>query len=532
MQQNQFLNILPQFNFKLDIRSKLWIFFISLGFLILHPPLTNFSKADIIPPTYLDGDLRIIPRTAEEAKRIRKVLKLGSNFSKPEKFEYMSAGAASTRRRATSHTFSDPSASISFAKELEFKIGNGFFKKLWVSSPSSTLASDGLGPLFNSRSCQSCHIKDGRGHPPANSADSRNSMILGLYQFTGQEETDKGTVFQTVADPNYGSQLQDLSVAGIHAEGKLQILYRDLKRNTEDKNPTSLRYPTYKAAGLNYGPLDSDTSISARVAPQMIGLGLLEAIPSNDIIALADPHDLNDDGISGIARMVYSDEHEQFLLGRFGYKADAPTIRQQSAKAMHTDMGLSNPLYPTQWGDCSDAQETCIYAPHGGDEMRDGFEVDEEGLKLLTFYSRNLGVPKRVNIDDPAILDGKSLFYGAGCASCHQPKFVTHRLVDQPEQSFQLIWPYSDMLLHDMGEDLADQGASNPLTREWRTAPLWGIGMTEQVSGHSYFLHDGRAQNLSEAILWHGGEAQTSRDKFAAMEKNEKRNLLSFLRSL
>ncbi len=209
-------------------------------------------------------------------------------------------------------------------------------------------------------------------------------------------------------------------------------------------------------------------------------------------------------------------------------------MREQSAGAFAGDMGLSSVLHPDPWGDCTEVQTDCRTAPHGQEPgVRDGLEVDGESLDLVAFYSRNLGVPARRNVDDPQVLRGKQVFYDSGCASCHRPKFVTHRLVDQPEQSFQLIWPYTDMLLHDMGEGLADNRPESRATgREWRTAPLWGIGLTETVSGHTQFLHDGRAANLLEAILWHGGEAQASRDAVIALPKPDRDALIAFLESL
>jgi CxxC motif-containing protein (DUF1111 family) len=220
------------------------------------------------------------------------------------------------------------------------------------------------------------------------------------------------------------------------------------------------------------------------------------------------------------------------MLGRFGLKAGAPTVRHQSAGAFAGDIGISNPLFPAAWGECTETQSVCRAAPHGDEDER-GFEIDAEGLDLVTFYSRNLAVPARRNVDDPFVLRGKEVFYTTGCTSCHQPSFVTHRLEDQPEQSFQLIWPYTDMLLHDMGPGLAD---NRPEARangsEWRTPPLWGIGLTQQVSGHTYFLHDGRARSLLEAVLWHGGEAQTQRDAVVSMPPGDRDALIAFLESL
>ena len=165
--------------------------------------------------------------------------------------------------------------------------------------------------------------------------------------------------------------------------------------------------------------------------------------------------------------------------------------------------------------------------------IRDGLEVDSESLDLVTFYARNLAVPERRNIDDPTVLQGKKVFYDLGCTGCHTAKYVTDRLQGQPEQSFQLIWPYSDLLLHDMGAGLADNRPEGRATgREWKTPPLWGIGLTSQVSGHTEFLHDGRARSLLEAILWHGGEAQAQRDAVAALPKPDRAALIAYVESL
>jgi CxxC motif-containing protein (DUF1111 family) len=220
------------------------------------------------------------------------------------------------------------------------------------------------------------------------------------------------------------------------------------------------------------------------------------------------------------------------MPGRFGWKAGEATIRDQSAAAFASDIGISSPLLPAGWGDCSVAQSTCRAAPHGDGDAR-GTEIDETGLDLVTFYSRNLGVPARRDLDVPEVLNGKRVFHEAGCPACHVPKYVTARLDNQPEQSFQLIWPYTDLLLHDMGEGLADHRPEGRATgREWRTPPLWGIGLTPQVNGHSQYLHDGRARSLLEAVLWHGGEAEAARDHVIGLAPSDRADLIRFLESL
>ncbi|PVA05339.1 di-heme oxidoredictase family protein [Thalassorhabdomicrobium marinisediminis] len=485
-----------------------------------------------------DPHLDVIPRTADEVARIAAVTTPTTDFTQAQPFEERSAGAATVRARADANAFSLPSGNITFEDELQFKLGNGLFRKLWVSSPSSTLASDGLGPLFNARSCQRCHIKDGRGHPPETAADNAVSMFLRVSVMDPDGVPDDANLAQiadyiaTLPDPTYGTQLQDVAVQGHPAEYTLGIDYEEQPVTLADGTEVSLRAPTYRADNLGYGPLAEGAMLSPRVAPQMIGLGLLEAIPAADILAGADPDDLDGDGISGRPNIVWSHEFDRPMLGRFGLKAGNPTIMEQSSSAFVGDIGISNPLFPAASGECTDLQADCQAAIHGDGDAR-GTEIDAEGMALVTFYSRNLGVPARRDVDNPEVLRGKEVFYTTGCTACHRPSFVTHRLENQPEQSFQLIWPYTDMLLHDMGPGLADNRPEARATgQEWRTPPLWGIGLTEQVSGHSYFLHDGRARSLLEAILWHGGEAQAQRDAVIDMPSEDRAALLRFLESL
>ncbi len=481
-----------------------------------------------------DPHLNVIPRTAAEAARIAAVTTPTTDFTAAQKFEEKSAGAATVRARTTADAFSQPSGNISFEDELDFKVGNGLFRKVWVSSPSSTLASDGLGPLFNARSCQRCHIKDGRGHPPERPDDSAISMFLRV-SIPGLPENAVQQIKGYIAsrpDPTYGTQLQDFAVQGHPAEYRLDITYTEEAVTLAGGETVSLRHPVYRAADLGYGPLHPDAMLSPRVAPQMIGLGLLEAVSAADILANADPDDADRDGISGRPNIVWSQVHDQPMLGRFGLKAGNPTVLEQSASAFVGDIGISNPIFTAASGECTDLQADCKAAIHGDGDDRE-FEIDAVGLDLVTFYSRNLGVPARRKVNDPTVLRGKQIFYETGCISCHTPSFVTQRLADQPEQSFQLIWPYTDMLLHDMGPGLADGRPEARATgREWRTPPLWGIGLTEQVSGHSYFLHDGRARSLLEAVLWHGGEAQGHRDAVVEMPKEDRDALIAYLESL
>ena len=482
-----------------------------------------------------DLHLNVIPRTPEEAERIARVTRPATEFTAPEPFEANSAGAATVRPGSTANAFSLPSGNISFERELDFKVGNGLFKKLWVSSPASTQASDGLGPLYNARSCQRCHLKDGRGHPPEGPEDSATSMLVRLSVPAGPDTKapDIEGYLATLPEPTYGGQMQDLGIAGLPAEGKIAISYDEFPVELSDGETVWLRKPTLSVAELGYGPMHPEVMLSGRVAPQMIGLGLLDAVPAADILALADPDDADGDGISGTPNIVWSVVHDLPMLGRFGLKAGQPSILEQSAAAFHGDIGISSPLHPSGYGDCTEAQTGCREAPDGNTARHQDAEIGTEGLDLVAFYSRNLGVPGRRDVGAPEVLRGKQVFYETGCTGCHNPKFVTHRLEDRPEQSFQLIWPYTDMLLHDMGEGLADnRPEARANGREWRTAPLWGIGLTEQVSGHTYFLHDGRARSLLEAILWHGGEAEAQKEAVIAMPAADRAALIRFLESL
>ncbi|KQT45295.1 thiol oxidoreductase [Aureimonas sp. Leaf454] len=470
-----------------------------------------------------------------DLKRVRAVTKPASDFSKPEAFEAMQGGAGTSTKLVNRDAFSQISANQDFAGEDTFKLGNALFRKFWVSSPASTEASDGLGPLFNARSCQSCHLKDGRGHPPAQ-GEPGVSMFLRLSVPASTDEEREALAKRTllrIPEPTYGGQLQNFGVPGVEPEGQMTIRYDETSVTLGDGTRVALRHPTYGVADLKYGPMAPDVRLSPRVAPPMIGLGLVEAIAPEDILSRVDAGDADGDGISGRASRVRDPGTGETVLGRFGWKASAPSIKVQSAEAFSGDIGISTPLVTDGFGECSLAQRVCRDAPNGVQPGLGEVEAPDPVLDLVTFYSQNLAVPARRNVGETKVLTGKKLFYGAGCAGCHTPKFVTSREALDKAQRFQLIWPYSDFLLHDMGEGLADGstiGDAGP--REWRTPPLWGIGLTKVVNGHTLFLHDGRARDLTEAILWHGGEGEASRNAYAAMDKADRDALHAFLESL
>lgn len=460
-------------------------------------------------------------------------------------------GGATTHHKAlNADAFSHPSANMAFAREMDFKVGNGFFRRLWVTAPASTRSADGLGPLFNARACQNCHVKDGRGRPPE-PGEEAVSMFLRL-SVPPSTEAERALLAAgrapVIPEPAYGGQLQNFAIAGHAGEGRMDISYTTFSVRLAGGEVTELRRPRYAVADPAYGPLRADAMLSPRVTPAMIGLGLLEAIPEADLLAKADPDDKDGDGISGRARMSWGIAEQRKMIGRFGWKAGNPTVQQQSADAFNGDIGLSNPLFPSPSGDCTPAQTACAAAPNGnggaagegtaseataGAEKGGGFEVSQKVLDLVGFYARNLAVPPRRDPADPQVLRGKAAFHAAGCAGCHTPRQVTATLAERPEQSGQVIWPYTDLLLHDMGDGLADNRPEGEASgSEWKTPPLWGIGLLPVVNRHQFLLHDGRARTVLEAILWHDGEARAARDKVAAMTKAERAALIRFVNSL
>jgi CxxC motif-containing protein (DUF1111 family) len=470
-----------------------------------------------------------------QLKRVAAVTMPTTDFSKAEPYEAMESGAATSIAPVTADAFSQPSANLDKDKGLDFHLGNALFRQLWVSSPSSTQATDGLGPLFNARSCQSCHVKDGRGHPPGADGNAL-SMFLRLARPARTPDEQKMLAEHRAVnfpDSTYGAQLQDLAVPGLAGEGRAAVTYTEQSVTLVGGQTVSLRKPTYSAEDLAYGPLDPDTTLSPRVAPAMLGLGLIEAIPDADILAHADPDDRDGDGISGKAAFVRDNRTGKVALGRFGWKAQNATVRDQTSAALVTDIGISNPDRPNAHGDCTAKEPQCLAMATGVQKRLGNTEAPDPILDLMTYYSENLAVPARRKASFPETLHGKQMFYQSGCIACHTPKFVTRSDAKADTQSFQLIWPYSDFLLHDMGDGLADgQQVGVATGQEWRTPPLWGIGLTQTVSGHTFFLHDGRARNLTEAILWHGGEAEKARNAFAALPKDDRAALITFLESL
>ena len=440
------------------------------------------------------------------------------------------AGGDTTVNRGDRGAYQMPSANLTPARRLDFNVGNSFFRSPWVIAPSTTTARDGLGPLFNTNACQNCHVRDGRGHPPEPGDSNAVSMLVRLSIPDQPEYAKVIERMGIVPEPVYGGQLQDMAVPGVAPEGKVRVEYEPRSVTFKDGTQVELRQPKLAITQLGYGPMHPDTRFSARIAPPMIGLGLLEAIPEEAILANADPDDRNGDGIRGRPNRVWDDARGETVLGRFGWKAGQPNLNQQNVHALSGDMGLTTTLRP--FDDCTAAQTACKEAPNGNGANGEQ-EVSDNILRLILYYTRNLAVPARKDVDSPQVLAGKNLFFQAGCQGCHSPQFTTSANAAEPELANQVIRPYSDLLLHDMGPGLADQRSEFAAGgQDWRTAPLWGIGLNKTVSGHTQFLHDGRARDLLEAVLWHGGEAEAARQHVLTFDAGQRSALLAFLNSL
>lgn len=431
-----------------------------------------------------------------------------------EEGEEYSAGIRSVNDQSPL-AFSFQLSGLDAQQKLDFFVGNSFFNQNWVEAPSSTTARDGLGPMFNARSCASCHFRDGRGQPLAN-----NGLLFRL--------SVPGTAIngEPPGDISYGGQLSDNAIQGVPREGGFSILYTEQSFTFRDGETYSLRKPAYSFTNLNYGPMNSSILFSPRVGQQMIGLGLVEAINANDILARADAGDANGDGISGRANYVYDAVSKSQQLGRFGWKANVAGLPHQTAAAFLGDMGITTWLFQEQ--NCSSVQNDCQNAINGGTP-----ELDSTDLDKVVLYVRTLGVPVRRNVKDGAVLRGKMIFSTLGCVNCHSPSYTTGNSSPVAALNGVSIRPYSDFLLHDMGEELSDNRPDFMASgREWRTQPLWGLGLIRTVNGHSFLLHDGRARNITEAIMWHGGEAESARNKFSSLTVTQRAALLSFLESL
>lgn len=451
---------------------------------------------------------------------------------------------------SSAESYSKPSSNLTASRKGHFFIGNAFFRQPWVIAPASTDSRDGLGALFNVAACQSCHVKDGRGHAPMTSDDDADSLLIRLAMPATTDEQRQqlqNSLIEKVVHPMYGGQLQDRGIQGVPAEARIAVQWTDKPVTFADGHIETLRAPTFNLTKPGYGAFDDDLMVSPRVALPMIGLGLLEQIPDEAIKKQAvDNKNRTNGDISGKFNWVMDPQTGKAALGRFGWKAGQTKLITQNQSAFNEDMGLTSNIRPHE--SCMPTQTACMNATTGADEQGNGkspVEVNDEVAKFVEFYTRNLAVPHRRNADDKLVLAGKKRFYDMGCQSCHTPRYQLPKTDDDHlEQHGQVIYPYTDLLLHDMGDDLADRTIAGKLpakdiqveflanSYEWRTPALWGIGLAQTVDPQATFLHDGRARTLMEAVLWHGVEAQKQQQKVLKLDKQGRTELNAFLQSL
>lgn len=426
--------------------------------------------------------------------------------------EWYSGGKQTTFASGTS-AFGQAFNGLPELKEALHEFGDAAFEATFNSDNSQL--NHGLGPIFNNQSCGFCHVGDGRGKAPM-AGEALSSMLLRISIPGNGPHGDPNPV------PGFGSQLQQRGIFGVLAEAGVNVSYTENTYQFPDGESYSLRKPTYTLVNP-YIPLPAGVMISPRMATPVFGLGLLEAIDESSILNKADEFDSDGDGISGKPNYVYDVMSGTIKLGRFGWKAAQPSIIQQSASAYVEDIGVTNMIYPSE-----SSLGQLQY-----DNKNDDHELGDSTLYAVAYYIKTLAVPGRRNANDATVKNGKQLFISIGCSKCHVPSYTTKADMAFPEVSNQLIYPYTDLLLHDMGSDLADNRPDFKATgNEWRTAPLWGIGLTTTVNGHNNFLHDGRARSLTEAIMWHGGEAAGAKQRFENLGKSGRDALLKFLGSL
>ncbi len=428
-------------------------------------------------------------------------------------------GGDTTVDDTTRDAFARAARNLSQERKGDFALGDHQFNRGWVTAPASAEGTDGLGPVYNATGCSACHHKDGR-----NAIEDEDGLTNALFLRLSVPGTDPHG--GPNPEPTYGGQLQPFAILGVPPEATLVVTYEAVPGAYLDGEPYELRKPVYSVTDLGYGPMAPDVVFAPRAPRQLVGLGLLSAISEETVVARADADDADGDGISGRPNYVWDERAGALRLGRFGWKAALPTVEQQVAVAFLEDVGISSDVFGEQ--PCTLAQTECTAMPNGGAP-----EVDASKLERITFYMHTLAVPARRDVADPIVLEGRELFKTAGCASCHTPKLETGELAGYPELSHQTIRPFTDMLLHDMGDGLADgrtEFVAEP--REWRTPPLWGVGLIETVNRHTFLLHDGRARGFAEAILWHGGEALAAKETFRAMSKGERDSLIAYLSSL
>lgn len=423
-----------------------------------------------------------------------------------------------TIRSDSIEAFQQPLPVLTVEQLAQFKAGRQGFEQRWVVAPS-ILGLWGRGPTSNGEVCTDCHQNGGRGRPPEYVSEPMQSMLVRLsVPGTGPHGGPK-------PHAAYGDQLQNEGILGrVPPEGDPRLTWETHTIAFADGEIVSLRAPILEFWHLSFGPLGADVMTSARVAPAIVGVGLLDAVAERTLLARAAMQ--RELGLSGRANLVWDFIDDREAVGRFGRKANQPSLEQQIVTAYHADLGVTSRWFPEE--NCTEVQIECLQQKPGGYP-----ELPPALLDPVFFYTQALAVPARRNVDDPRVREGELLFARVGCDGCHSPDLETGEYPALPALSHLTIHPYTDLLLHDMGEGLADGRPDFKAgARDWRTAPLWGVGLARNVNGNELYLHDGRARTLAEAILWHGGEAEASREAFRTMARSEREALLAFLRSL
>lgn len=405
---------------------------------------------------------------------------------------------------------------LSEHERRSFAAGRSLFNQVWTASPSLDTAIDGLGPVFNQSSCAACHPRNGRGQPPAGSAERMRGMLVRLSMAGAGDAASE-------PHPRYGEQLQDSAINGVPAEGRAVVAWQEHVERFADGEEITLRRPVVSFTNLAYGELEPAVLLSPRVAPQIVGAGLLDAVEETTLQALVEQP--RPDGISGRVNRVFDPINGHFVAGRFGWKANTATLLLQTAAAFNGDLGLTSLPFPQE--NCSPVQDACAAATSAVPDVTD------EQLADVVFYQAALAVPAPRAVDDVQVREGRELFHDAGCQHCHLPELQTGTSTLLPALSGQRIAAYTDLLLHDMGERLSDgRPDQSAQGNEWRTAPLWGLGLLPVVNEHDTLLHDGRARGVLEAVMWHGGEARAARERVRNMDQAQRTALVRFVNSL
>ncbi|MEP7231678.1 MAG: di-heme oxidoredictase family protein [Ginsengibacter sp.] len=435
-----------------------------------------------------------------------------ANVFNEEGFDDRLSGGLATVFDETSKAFTHSVNGLSARDQLVHEIGDKAFEQTFVAAGSNVFG--GLGPVFNNVSCISCHHNDGKGTPTAGQS---TSSLLFRISLPGQDAHGA-----PLAAPGFGLQLQDQALFGVQPEVNMKISYSNISVKYPDGSITTLRNPVYLIQNP-YIPLPAAYALSARMAPPVFGVGLLENIPGQTILSFTDAGDKNGDGITGKANYIFDSTTNKNILGRFGFKANASTVLFQVATAYQQDMGVTSYVQPKE------SSRTQLQ----DDTKADDPELADSIVNAVAFYVRSLAVPARRNVNDADNKRGEQLFSQINCSGCHRPTVQTGVDINFPQLSNQRIHPYTDMLVHDMGAGLADNRADYLASGgEWRTTPLWGIGLFKKTNGVPFYLHDGRARTLEEAILWHDGEAKKAKDQFMQLDKTDRDKVIKFLKSL